>query len=166
MCQVQLVSSILFWMVPLVSTEFWLPGTFQNQNQCTFGRMFRVNNKVYALKMLLLNFLLIDFRKRFVSLLSFQFSSFQSSTALQVLQGKKVTYNKLLSALPSQKLSKAEMDMYFTPYDLQRLDVYSKNMADYHIIMDLVPSLAKLFFLGKTDCSLSIAQKVRSRFDN
>ena len=38
-----------------------------------------------------------------------------------------------------------------TPYDLKRLEQYASNMADYHLIMDLVPSLAKLHFLYEVD---------------
>ena len=38
-----------------------------------------------------------------------------------------------------------------TPYDLKRLEQYASNMADYHLIMDLVPSLAKLHFLYEVE---------------
>lgn len=32
-------------------------------------------------------------------------------------------------------------------FDLKRLESYSKNLVDFHLIMDLVPTLAKLHFL-------------------
>lgn len=35
-------------------------------------------------------------------------------------------------------------------FDLRRLDSYSKNMVDFHLVMDLVPTLAKLFFTKQT----------------
>lgn len=35
-------------------------------------------------------------------------------------------------------------------FDLRRLDQYSKNLVDFHLIMDLVPTLAKLHFLRST----------------
>lgn len=35
-------------------------------------------------------------------------------------------------------------------FDLRRLDSYSKNMVDFHLVMDLVPVIAKLFFTKKT----------------
>lgn len=31
-------------------------------------------------------------------------------------------------------------------FDLKRLESYSKNLVDFHLIMDLVPTLAKLYF--------------------
>ena len=34
-----------------------------------------------------------------------------------------------------------------TVYDLKRLESYAKNLVDFHLIMDLVPTLAKLYFL-------------------
>ena len=33
---------------------------------------------------------------------------------------------------------------------MKRLDSYAKNMVDFHLVMDLVPTLAKLFFLRTT----------------
>lgn len=39
--------------------------------------------------------------------------------------------------------------------------MYSRNMVDYHLIMDMVPSLARMFFLSQMgDISLSAAQSV------
>jgi hypothetical protein len=34
-----------------------------------------------------------------------------------------------------------------TPYDMKRLELYCNNMADYHLVTDLLPSLARLYFL-------------------
>ena len=34
-----------------------------------------------------------------------------------------------------------------TVFDLKRLESYAKNLVDFHLIMDLVPTLAKLYFL-------------------
>ena len=33
-------------------------------------------------------------------------------------------------------------------YDLKRLECYSRNMADYHLIMDLLPTVSKIYCLG------------------
>uniref|UniRef100_A0A7N6AI95 RNA cytidine acetyltransferase n=1 Tax=Anabas testudineus TaxID=64144 RepID=A0A7N6AI95_ANATE len=86
-----------------------------------------------------------DFRRRFLSLLSYQFSSFHPSLALSILQNKK---------------SKEEMNgKTQLPYDLKRLELYSRSMVDYHLIMDLVPAVARMFFLNQLgDVSLSAAQ--------
>lgn len=34
----------------------------------------------------------------------------------------------------------------FSPFDLKRLDSYANNMLDYHVILDLLPTLAALYF--------------------
>ncbi|KAM0725527.1 RNA cytidine acetyltransferase [Formica fusca] len=82
-----------------------------------------------------------DFRRRFLSLLSYSFNTYPASLALSIL------INKTIS-LESVTLRKETLDVYFTSYDLKRLQMYSNNMADYHLIMDLLPSLARLYFLN------------------
>uniref|UniRef100_A0A8C2ZC91 RNA cytidine acetyltransferase n=1 Tax=Cyclopterus lumpus TaxID=8103 RepID=A0A8C2ZC91_CYCLU len=83
-----------------------------------------------------------DFRRRFLSLLSYQFSRFHPSMSLSILQNKN-----------------AELASHFSPYDLKRLELYSRSMVDYHLIMDLIPTVARIFFLKKLgDVSLSAAQ--------
>jgi len=58
-------------------------------------------------------------------------------------------------------LSKTELDAYLTKYDLKRLEMYSKNLVDYHLIMDLIPALAHLYFLNHMgDTHLSAVQSV------
>lgn len=58
-------------------------------------------------------------------------------------------------------LTKDILDVYFTSYDLKRLAMYSSNMADYHLIMDLLPSLAHLYFLNMmSNTHLSAVQSV------
>ena len=37
----------------------------------------------------------------------------------------------------------------FTPFDLKRLDSYSCNLLDYHVILDLVSVVAHQYFLGQ-----------------
>ncbi|XP_068115792.1 RNA cytidine acetyltransferase [Hyperolius riggenbachi] len=82
-----------------------------------------------------------DFRRRFLSLLSYQFSGFSPSVALNILQNKNVKKE-------SQSLiTRSELEASFTPYDLKRLEMYSQNMVDYHLIMDLIPAISRVFFL-------------------
>ncbi|XP_051917493.1 RNA cytidine acetyltransferase [Hippocampus zosterae] len=93
-----------------------------------------------------------DFRRRFLSLLSYRFSSFPPSLALGVLQNKST--KEAASAM-----SASELAVHFSPYDLKRLELYSRSMVDYHLIMDLIPTVARLFFLNQLgDVSLSVAQ--------
>ena len=44
------------------------------------------------------------------------------------------------------ELSLAELSILLTPFDLKRLESYANNMLDYHVIMDLLPTIASLFF--------------------
>lgn len=82
-----------------------------------------------------------DFRRRFITLLSYSFNTYPASLALSILTNKAVSGEFIT-------LTKEMLDMYFTSYDLKRLEMYSNNMADYHLIMDLLPPLARLYFLN------------------
>uniref|UniRef100_A0A672QLF2 RNA cytidine acetyltransferase n=1 Tax=Sinocyclocheilus grahami TaxID=75366 RepID=A0A672QLF2_SINGR len=95
-----------------------------------------------------------DFRRRFLSLLSFQFSKFSPTLALNISQNKN-----------AKALASAELAATFTPYDLKRLEMYSRNMVDYHLIMDMTPVIARMFFLKQLgDITLSVAQCVSSLY--
>lgn len=34
----------------------------------------------------------------------------------------------------------------FTPFDLKRLKSYAQNLLDYHVILDLLPTVAMIYF--------------------
>ncbi|XDV28691.1 hypothetical protein PO909_031913 [Leuciscus waleckii] len=94
-----------------------------------------------------------DFRRRFLSLLSFQFSTFNPTLALNILQNKSAKDDS------PPALSSAELAAIFTPYDLKRLEMYSRNMVDYHLIMDMIPVIARMYFLKQLgNIGLSVAQ--------
>ncbi|KAF6202384.1 hypothetical protein GE061_004783 [Apolygus lucorum] len=94
-----------------------------------------------------------DFRRRFLSLLSYQFREFPTSLSLAVC------YNKRGDLCASTDLTTQVLEHYITKYDLKRLDLYCKNLADYHLIMDLLPSMSKMFFLNQLgDTKLSAVQ--------
>ncbi|XP_043271018.1 RNA cytidine acetyltransferase isoform X2 [Venturia canescens] len=82
-----------------------------------------------------------DFRRRFTTLLSYSFNNYSPSLALGILTNKAVKSTNTV-------IKKEMLDAFFTPYDLKRLGMYSNNMADYHLIMDLLPPLARLYFLN------------------
>merc|ERR1739844_12098 len=85
-----------------------------------------------------------DFRRRLVNLLGFEFRAFSArDLAIHLLSGPK-----------GQKPGKATMALselghMITPYDLGRLKSFTNNMVEYRLIVDLVPTLAKLYFLFK-----------------
>lgn len=39
--------------------------------------------------------------------------------------------------------------MHLTNYDVKRLEMYSNNLVDYHLIVDLMPILSRLYFLNE-----------------
>ncbi|CAK7242110.1 MAG: N-acetyltransferase 10 [Sporothrix thermara] len=93
-----------------------------------------------------------DFHKRYLSLLSYQFRDFSSVFALSVSEAARLGAAKFADAEESSSssaLTKNELDMLLTPFDLKRLESYANNMLDYHLILDLVPTIANLYFTGK-----------------
>ncbi|KYQ93042.1 putative N-acetyltransferase [Tieghemostelium lacteum] len=99
-----------------------------------------------------------DFRKRLQNLLGYEFRQFSSSMALSILMEKK---SKDQLNTTSLEISKSEMELLFSSYDLRRLESYSNNVSDYHVIIDMLPSLAKLYFQGKIKVEdISIIQSI------
>jgi tRNA(Met) C34 N-acetyltransferase TmcA len=43
-------------------------------------------------------------------------------------------------------LTSQELSFLFTPFDLKRLKSYAQNLLDYHVILDLLPTVAMLYF--------------------
>lgn len=59
-----------------------------------------------------------------------------------------------------KELGSSELAFLLSPFDLKRLESYANNMLDYHVILDLMPTVASLFFekrLG-ADVHLSAVQ--------
>lgn len=89
-----------------------------------------------------------DFHRRFLSLLKYQFRDFPSILALTIDESSNAG-SKLDSSIQPAPLTKAELDIQLSPFDLKRLESYANNMLDYHVILDLVPTLAVLYFTGR-----------------
>ncbi|KAL8932428.1 MAG: hypothetical protein Q9211_006319 [Gyalolechia sp. 1 TL-2023] len=96
-----------------------------------------------------------DFHKRFLSLLSYQFRTFPSVLALSINESAN-TGAKLDTSTPLRPLTRSELDDSFSPFDLKRLDSYANNMLDYHVIIDMVPQIALLFFKGRLSPAVSL----------
>eukprot|EP00938_MAST-03A_sp_MAST-3A-sp1_P007187 g7187.t1 len=94
-----------------------------------------------------------DFTRRVVNLLSYQFSSLSTSLALNLLNHRRDNMTDV------DKNSVVDLvRMNFLPHDLKRLDAYSRNLVDHHLIRDLIPTIAKLYFTKSIDVSLSQVQ--------
>ncbi|KAK9457732.1 GNAT acetyltransferase 2-domain-containing protein [Dipodascopsis uninucleata] len=89
----------------------------------------------------------LDFRKRFTQLLSYEFRDFSALTGLSILES--------ISPRTKSVLFKTELDSIFSPYDLKRLESYANNLLDYHVIVDLLPSIAQLYFHDKLSTLVS-----------
>ncbi|KAH9954956.1 GNAT acetyltransferase 2-domain-containing protein [Russula dissimulans] len=86
-----------------------------------------------------------DFRRRFLTLLSFKFREFNSIIGLSVLEAAD-TGVKYLASDRKTVLTSQELSFLFTPFDLKRLESYAQNSLDYHVILDLLPTVAMLYF--------------------
>ncbi|SGY81905.1 BQ5605_C009g05533 [Microbotryum silenes-dioicae] len=94
----------------------------------------------------------LDFRKRFIALLSYKFREFSTVSALSVLEAANqgiyasTTEEDEERRVGGDVLVGSEVKSFFSPFDLKRLDSYAQNMLDYHVILDLLPTLAGLYF--------------------
>lgn len=96
-----------------------------------------------------------DFHKRFLSLLSYQFRAFTSILALSIIESVSAGA-KLDTSYVIQPLTKSELDDYFSPFDLKRLDSYANNMLDYHVILDMIPPIAHFHFTNRLKPAVSL----------
>ena len=44
------------------------------------------------------------------------------------------------------ELGASELSILLSPFDLKRLESYANNMLDYHVVLDLLPNVAALYF--------------------
>lgn len=83
-----------------------------------------------------------EFLKRFLSLLGGPLSDISPLIALRVIQAHNIK-------ITQKEIEWRELKTIITGHDLQRLEKYSKNLADHHLITDLFPYVANLFFMQK-----------------
>jgi N-acetyltransferase 10 len=100
-----------------------------------------------------------DFKRRFLSLLAYEFKEIDIKLSLGVLEPNLTQNANEENDLAEEKdsIKKEELNFWLNLYDLKRLEAYSKNMVDFHLIIDLLPSLARLFFSKKFTKSLKFS---------
>lgn len=86
-----------------------------------------------------------DFHRRFLALLSYQFRDFPSVLSLSICESANAGARLDSSASP-RALRKADLDATISPFDLKRLDSYANNLLDYHVILDMVPTISEYYF--------------------
>ncbi|CAG98875.1 ribosome biosynthesis protein KRE33 [Kluyveromyces lactis] len=102
-----------------------------------------------------------DFHKRFLSLLSFDFKKFTAIEALNVIEsakkGETLDQDSEGRSFQNKVLTRDQLDSIFSPFDLKRLESYANNLLDYHVIVDLLPMMALLYFSGKLGDGVSLS---------
>jgi N-acetyltransferase 10 len=118
-----------------------------------------------------------DYRRRLISLMSYAFRALPTALALTLLdpdreltssadrvkeqqqQPAAVASMKLREDLTSSPLTVRELlTAHMSQHDLQRLELYSRNMVDHHMILDLLPTLAKLLFSGRLKSLAAVSE--------
>lgn len=96
-----------------------------------------------------------DFYKRFLQLLSYEFRKFPAVQALNIIEVVEAGYSTKSAA--TAELTRAELDRILSPFDLKRLDSYANNLLDYHVIVDMMPLIAHVYFEKRTGGQLSLS---------
>lgn len=90
-----------------------------------------------------------DFHRRIMNLASYQFRTFSTILMLSIDDSSNKGIKLLSDSQKAQPLSKSDLDNLLSPYDIKRLKSYADNMLDYHVILDLMPTIASLYFTGR-----------------
>ena len=98
-----------------------------------------------------------DFRKRFASLLSYEFRAFRVALPTTIFITDVVAASRD-PGLCTDPINGRELAAYFTEFDRRRLESYAGNLVDYHVILDLVPAVSKLVFTGRIPLGFSAHQ--------
>lgn len=53
------------------------------------------------------------------------------------------------SGTAADKIDVSELNYFLTPHDLKRLELYGRNLCDHHLVSDLLPVLARVYFSGR-----------------
>ncbi|KAI9836538.1 MAG: N-acetyltransferase 10, partial [Sclerophora amabilis] len=104
-----------------------------------------------------------DFHRRFLSLLSYQFRTFTSILALSINESASIGLinnsnpDQPTTPRPPPPFTKTDLDALMSPFDLKRLDSYASNMLDYHVILDLLPTISNLYFTGRLSPAIKLS---------
>ncbi|GBC09125.1 hypothetical protein RclHR1_08620001 [Rhizophagus clarus] len=135
-----------FWkragFIPLYIRQ--TPNNLTGENTCVMLKTLKSDDLVTTCDPEWLAAFSKDFRKRFLNLLSYNFRNFPSVLSLSIMEAVDSGNESAKEII--QPFSKSALELYISVYDLKRLESYSNNMLDYHVIIDLLPTIAYLFF--------------------
>lgn len=92
-----------------------------------------------------------DFRRRFSRLLGTTFQHLDYKLAMSILDSKINFTDHEDTTIDGNKQLLGNL----SPFDMKRLEAYTNNSVDYHMILDLVPVLAYIYFQGELPVTLS-----------
>lgn len=103
-----------------------------------------------------------DFRTRFASLLGGSFREFGPALALSILDpklrfGEEEAAAAAAGGVDAARVIRAD-GRPLNAYDMKRLQAYASNLVDHHLILDLIPALARAYFAGSVPVTLSYSQ--------
>lgn len=101
-----------------------------------------------------------DTRKRFITLLGGSFRDLEIRLAISVLENVTVAASSKLAERAGNSAGKIEADelnYYLTPHDMKRLENYGRNLCDHHLVTDLLPVVARLYFTGRFGDSFNVS---------
>ncbi|KAI4383508.1 hypothetical protein MLD38_009339 [Melastoma candidum] len=98
-----------------------------------------------------------DFKRRFARLLASSFREMEYKLAMSILDPR-ISFNEQESNLSISEEILTSTKEILSPYDMKRLEAYTNNLADYHMILDIVPILSHTYFQERIPVSLSYAQ--------
>ncbi|KAJ1642579.1 N-acetyltransferase 10 [Coemansia asiatica] len=99
-----------------------------------------------------------DFHHRFGVLLSYAFGDFSVVLAMAILEAARSGRSSESLASDAEKAyTRADLMRDFSAYDLRRLDSYANNLLDYHVILDLLPTIAQHYFDGRYGSAVTLS---------
>jgi len=101
-----------------------------------------------------------DTRKRFITLLGGSFRDLEIRLAISVLENVTVAASSKLTDRAGNsagKIDSDELHLYLTPHDMKRLENYGRNLCDHHLVTDLLPVVARLYFTGRFGDSFNVS---------
>jgi N-acetyltransferase 10 len=111
----------------------------------------------------------VDFARRFLSLLGGPFRELSCTLSLSIADvamngtSNGSSNNNTTQRLPQQeRVDAGAVNSMFLPHDLKRLDAYARNLVDYHMVADLLPTLAHLFLQDRMPATMSLSPLQRA----
>lgn len=98
-----------------------------------------------------------DFKRRFARLLGSSFRTMEYKLAMSILDPK-INFQDVEPTMPPSNGFLTSLSGIFSPHDMKRLEAYTNNLADFHMILDLVPILVHQYYQEKLPVTLSYAQ--------